>query len=148
MNITEATFLADPPTFVIAGIVIALLLRLKKLPIPTLAWRYHWALGWMAIFAIGFIAAAELPCYFDAMPQPGFSATKTCNEFMWHGYLNWPFSWITGHPPIPSYKEWWSTLWLAANFAFQAALGFLAVSMTFQDRFFGNPDNWSRPKRT
>jgi hypothetical protein len=126
----EATFLVDPPTFILVGVAIALFFRWKRLPIATVARRRAYALLGMTAFMAWFIGTQEVPCYFDRMEPPPFSEAQTCNEFMWHGYVDWPF----GNPPIPSYRESWSTPWILANWALQVLIGLWIVAAMFRER--------------
>jgi hypothetical protein len=130
MQHIEATFLVDPPTFVLVGLAFSLLFRWRRLPIADLSRRRLYALLCTGVFMAWFIATQEYPCYFDLMPPPPFSSAATCNEFMWHGYVDWPF----GRPPIPSYAESWSTTWIIGNWTLQFLAGLLTVRMMFRPR--------------
>lgn len=139
LQFTHATFLVDPPTFVVVGMVVAGLFRWRRSDRTaatggTIAMRrrYLFAQIAMFVFMVAFIGFAEAPCYFDLTSPPGFSGAATCNEFMWHGYVKWPFSWLTGEPPIPSYGRQWSTMWLIGNWLFQMGCGHLTVALCFR----------------
>ncbi|MEY4722983.1 MAG: hypothetical protein RLZZ324_496 [Candidatus Parcubacteria bacterium] len=136
MPISQATFLVDPfVPMALMGAIIGLIATYSDAPPknPRL-----WSIACVGIYlflAIGFFCAVELPCYFDLIPQPSFSATKSCNEFMWNGYVDWPLRALFGwRPNAPTYKAWWSTTWLILAFVIQLQAGLYALLHTVKWR--------------
>lgn len=117
---TAHTFIVDPPTMFLVGMLGAMagLLTRKgrKLMHAQLRVRKTWIDRALTVFFVGFWCM-ELLSYFDVMKHP-YDAAKTGNDFMWNGYvdlLGWqPFLW-----PQATYHYWWSFPLLAAMIAVQ-----------------------------
>lgn len=142
------TFLVDPPTMLVVGLV-SVLVGLATRKGRKLAWaefkkrRRNIDLLQYA-FLLGFWTF-ELLSYFDVMKHP-FDPTRSGNDFMVNGYIEW----LTGpiyHGPFPLYHYWWSWPLLAAMLLLQFGALRLGRALGYMTAYFNDMDRWSRPKR-
>ncbi|HTK04200.1 MAG TPA: hypothetical protein VL500_01320 [Candidatus Eisenbacteria bacterium] len=142
------TFLVDPPTMLIVGLV-SVLVGLLTRKGRKLAWaqflkRRARIDAWLTLFLFGFWTF-ELLSYFDVMKHP-FDPTRSGNDFMVNGYIEW----LTGpiyHGPFPLYHYWWSWPLLAAMLLLQYGALRLGRALGYMTAYFNDMDRWSKPKR-
>ena len=141
------TFLIDPPTMLIVGLASAILGLMtrkgRKLTMEQFKKRRRVVSGFLLLFLAGFWTM-ELLTYFDVMGHP-WNPSKTGNDFMVNGYIEW----LTGpisSGPFPIYHEWWSWPLLLGMLALQAAVLWFGSALGYQAAYFNEEDRWSRPK--
>ncbi|HTM68598.1 MAG TPA: hypothetical protein VL426_04820 [Candidatus Binatia bacterium] len=142
------TFLVDPPTMLIVGLV-SVLAGLATRKGRKLAWeqfkkRRRTIDVLQYAFLFGFWTF-ELLSYFDVMKHP-FDPSRSGNDFMMNGYIEW----LTGpiyHGPFPTYHYWWSWPLLAAMLLLQFGALRLGRALGYMTAYFNDLDRWSRPKR-
>lgn len=142
------TFLIDPPTMLVVGMV-SVLVGLLTRKGRKLAWkeflrRRRGVDVLQHVFLFGFWTF-ELLTYFDVLGHP-FDPTKTGNDFMWNGYIEW----LTGpifRGPFPTYHYWWSWPVLAGMLLLQYGALRLGRALGYMTAYFNDLDRWSKPKR-
>ncbi len=150
------TFLVDPPTMLLVGFVGALigLRRGKRPPFRQEEFRKRAVRvnGLLSLFILGFWCL-ELSSYFNVryasfldFSKHPFDPTRTGNDFMMNGYVEW----LTGpiyHGPFPLYDHWWSWPFLLVMLWLQLMCLRFGRALGYQTAFFNDPDNWSDAKR-
>lgn len=142
------TFLIDPPTMLVVGLV-SVLVGLLTRKGRKLAWaeflRRRRGIDILQyVFLFGFWTF-ELLTYFDVLGHP-FDPSRSGNDFMWNGYIEW----LTGpifRGPFPTYHHWWSWPVLAGMLLLQYGALRLGRALGYMTAYFNDLDRWSRPKR-
>ncbi len=141
------TFIVDPPTMLVAGLVAVLagLMTRKgrKLAYAEFTRRRRLIDVLLLVFLLGFWTF-ELLTYFDVLRHP-YDPSRTGNDFMWNGYVEW----ITGpvfHWTHPTYHYWWSWPLLAVMLVAQYACLRFGRALGYMTAYFNDMDRWSRRK--
>ena len=141
------TFVVDPLTMLVIGIV-ATLLALVKGKGTRLSWKqFQRRKLILDLFLLGFLAVfwtLEVLTYFDVMGHP-FDPAKTGNDFMWNGYLDWLIGPIVD-TTVPTYRSIPMNILAAALLMLQLPCLLLGRRLGFMTAYFNDLDNWSRPK--
>lgn len=142
------TFVVDPPTMLIVGLLMPLLGLLtrkgRKLAREQFQSRKRRIDRGLWLFLIGFWTL-ELLTYFNVMGHP-FDPTRSGNDFMINGYAEW----IAGRiydGPFPIYTQWWSWPLLAAMLLLQFGALRLGRAIGYMQAYFNDMDNWAKPAR-
>ncbi len=90
------------------------------------------------------VVGAEVPAYFNLIPHP-FDGTRTGNDFMWNGYVEWLFGRIVD-TTVPTYKSLGMNLLAVALLAVQAGAVWFGSQLAYMTAFFDDLNRWSRPK--
>jgi hypothetical protein len=141
------TFIVDPLTFLLLGIVSVVAVFWKRKGRPRLTWgRFRRRkrivdLG-LLIFLVAFWTA-EILTYFNVISHP-FDPTKTGNDFMWNGYVEWIFGPVVD-TTIPTFMSPGMNLLALVLLVSQLLLLRLGRLIGYTTAYFNDPDNWSRP---
>lgn len=142
------TFLIDPPTMLVVGLVSVLLGLLtrkgRKLTWNEFKSRRRRVDILQYAFLIGFWTF-ELLTYFDVMGHP-FDPSKSGNDFMVNGYIEWLTGPIYGGP-FPIYHYWWSWPLLAGMLLLQFGALRLGRALGYMTAYFNDMDRWTKPRR-
>lgn len=145
-NAPTFTFIVDPPTMFIVGLLTAFIGLLtkkgRKLTVEQFRGRKKVVDRLLVAFFLVFFFLIEMPAYFDlgAGDALGFlNFAHQDNNFMWNGYVEL-LGWKPFHFDQPTYQYWWSypVLALMAGlqwFALRAgrALGYMSGDASMED---------------
>jgi hypothetical protein len=90
------------------------------------------------------VVGAEVPAYFNLIPHP-FDTTRTGNDFMWNGYVEWIFGPIVD-TTVPTYKSLGMNLLAVLLLLVQAGCVWFGSQLAYMTAFFDDLSKWSRPK--
>ena len=142
------SFVVDPITMLIVGLVSSLVffsVKAKGSPRERFLRRVRVLYGLLWAFFLCF-AAAETCTYFNLAPHP-FDPSRTGNDFMWNGYLEWAVGSIVD-TRVPTYRSFGTNALAFALFLLQPLCLWLGARLGTMLAFWNDLGNWSRPIKT